>query len=699
MLHDDPRERDSVLRDLASDDDEVRRLAVERSAALAPREVVPQLVDCLGDVSWRVRKAAVERLSAWPDGDAVARALIAALGDGDNPGRRNAAVDALIHCGASVVRELEAAIVMDDVDVRKFAVDVLAGIGDPSAVPALIDRLEDDDTNVRAATADALGAIGGDGAIAALVAAATSDAQDSLVRFSALHGLASLGEGVPASELSGALEDPVLRPAALGVLGRLEGDAAGLEVLVKALESRARAPREAAMRSLLRGLSHLDGPAADALVRSVRDAGLESPELLVSAIERLSEADLPTRLVLLQFLGLLRPPEAAVPLLLAAGDEALQQVAIGALASMGEVAEQAIDDVWCDLGSDARRDACLFFGHAEGPRSADRLVSALDDPDPVVRSAAARSLGSRGVPDALAPLVGRLRLASPDELEGGEERSAVTHALIQLAGGETHPAGSDLAERAIGLLVQALEGAAEPVRVAVAQVIGCIGRSEDSEVVSLLLKDASEKVRRAAVSALVRIEPNASGEPLHLAIADESVDVRIAVAAALGESDGSEAFPDLCRLAEDADPRVRATAVRAVGLSLSSEATEDHRTQARRVLETACADEVPVALAAVEAMLATGDCPERMLALLRRTEPEVVREAVHCLGVHGDEDQLEAVIPLCAHPDWPVRAEAIQVLADRGATRALPAILRRLDLERDPFVRSVTLQALEKLEG
>ena len=79
--------------------------------------------------------------------------------------------------------------------------------------------------------------------------------------------------------------------------------------------------------------------------------------------------------------------------------------------------------------------------------------------------------------------------------------------------------------------------------------------------------------------------------------------------------------------------------------------------------------------------------------------PELVREAVRCLGAHGDEDQLDAVIPLCAHPDWPVRAEAIQVLADRGATRALPAILKRLDLERDAFVRSVTLQALEKLEA
>jgi HEAT repeat protein len=57
------------------------------------------------------------------------------------------------------------------------------------------------------------------------------------------------------------------------------------------------------------------------------------------------------------------------------------------------------------------------------------------------------------------------------------------------------------------------------------------------------------------------------------------------------------------------------------------------------------------------------------------------------------------VIPLAAHADWSVRAESIQVLADRGLKRSLPAILRRLDLEQDDFVRSVTLRALERLEG
>ena len=91
----DERDRQSVLDDLGSLDAEVRRLAVERAVALPVDEAVGVLVDRLGDPSWRVRKAAVERLVSMPDPAAWVARLVVALGDGENPGRRNAAVEAL----------------------------------------------------------------------------------------------------------------------------------------------------------------------------------------------------------------------------------------------------------------------------------------------------------------------------------------------------------------------------------------------------------------------------------------------------------------------------------------------------------------------------------------------------------------------------------------------------------------------------
>jgi HEAT repeat protein len=45
-----------------------------------------------------------------------------------------------------------------------------------------------------------------------------------------------------------------------------------------------------------------------------------------------------------------------------------------------------------------------------------------------------------------------------------------------------------------------------------------------------------------------------------------------------------------------------------------------------------------------------------------------------------------------------VRAEAVQILADRSVVAAVPAILRRLETEQDDFVRDAILRALRKLE-
>jgi HEAT repeat protein len=110
-------------------------------------------------------------------------------------------------------------------------------------------------------------------------------------------------------------------------------------------------------------------------------------------------------------------------------------------------------------------------------------------------------------------------------------------------------------------------------------------------------------------------------------------------------------------------------------------------------------DEATVALAVVEAARTVGaSAATHVVPLLRRREPEVVREAVGYLGVHADGGDLDAVIPLVAHPDWSVRAEAIQVLADRTAREAVPAILRSLEFEQDEYVRIVALRALDRLE-
>ncbi len=692
----DARERESIELGLSSSDEELRRLAVESLAGLPPEEALPRLVERLGDPSWRVRKAAVERFVHAPEAWVAARSLIAALADGENPGRRNSAVEALVRCGARVVPPLLEASASPDVDVRKLVVDALAGIGDERALPRLLVLLADPDANVRAAAADGLGATGGAAPVEALVRTAVRSDEDRLVRFSALRALGRLEPPLRARDLVGALEDPWLRPVAFAALGAADDDEAEHHFL-KGLAAGTRPVREAAMEALLRRLSRVDGVAADRLVERAREAVAASPGLVADAIERLRTADLATRLVLVQFLGLLRRSETVVPVLRAGCDEALAEVALASLEAVGNAAERAIDAAFAELDTPARRLACVLLGRTQGLCGGTRLVSALDDPQPEIRSAAAAALGRRGGAQVLPALVRRLEAAAAeDDPDLEEEVGAVVSALVALA----QPAGAldpTVADETVSLLGARLEGADESVRLAIATVLGRVGRPQDAQLVTFLLKDESDRVRRAAVEALARLEPGEAPEPVRLALADESPLVRVAAANALGASTSPRACDDLGRLAEDGDPWVRAAALRALGahavrMGGASEAV-------LLLLERATGDEGPVAMAAVAALATIGGPVAVRVSqgLLGRAEPELVQAALGCVGQHGDATALEWVLPLVSHDHWSVRAEAISTLAERGMGKAVPSILRRLEIEQDDFVRDAILRALSRL--
>ncbi len=691
----DERDRASVVRDLGSPDEDVRRLAVERAEVLPPDTALPLLIERLGDTSWRVRKAAVSRLVARPETGEVADLLVRALADGENPGRRNGAVEALVLCGARAVPALVAASGSTDSDVRKLVVDALAGIGDAFPAQALIDLLEDGDANVRAAAADALGAIGVQEAARPLLDLACRRDEDPLVRFSALRSLGALEAEVATADLEPAFEDAILRGPALDLLGR-EDRPDAVEAIFKGLVDSSRSVREAAMRAVLRLLAHVDGPRAEDLVARAREAAAGAPNLVADAIERLADADLPRGLVLVQFLGLLREEAAILPLLGAARDEALAEVVFATLQGFGEEAERVVDAVWDGLDSDVQRYACELFARSGGERSGARLVAALEDTDPELRMAAARASADRGVSEALPPLACQLAmLAAADDVEGEEELATVVDAMAVLAG-----SGPEARTKTVELLDRALEGAPESVRVALARVLCRIATSDDASRIDLLLKDASPEVRRLAAGAFALFEPEVAPEALRLALADEDASVRVAAAGALGGLPGEALIEDLRRLADDREPRVRAAGVRSLARRLARAESGEGQDVARAGLESALADDPLVALAALEAIDELGGAMARHASgVLERPEPELVREAVRCLGRHADPESLETVIPLVGHTDWSVRSEAIEVLAQRGVRRAMPAILRLLEGEDDEFVRGGILRALERLEG
>jgi len=301
--------------------------------------------------------------------------------------------------------------------------------------------------------------------------------------------------------------------------------------------------------------------------------------------------------------------------------------------------------------------------------------------------------------------VRRLQLVTEDsEPEAEEERAALIEALVQIA---TAPSGASAFEAgpnlAIDLLAASFETATESVRLAIARVLGEVGGRHHATLMALLVQDPSPAVRRAAVGALAHMPGEARSEALRLAFADESATVRMAAAAALGAGGDAGSLDALERLLCDEDACVRAAAVRAIAASQHRNAaggTASALPRVRELLVAALGDRGPVALAAVEAFeqIAPALAIDPVREVLGHGDPEVVQSAVRCIRRHGDEDDVAALIPLVSHRQWAVRAGAIEALAERRSSAAMPTMLRCLDGETDEFVRGSLLRALERLE-
>jgi HEAT repeat protein len=507
---------------------------------------------------------------------------------------------------------------------------------------------------------------------------------------------------VAASDVPDPLGTPMLRPAACALLGHSD-DPEAFERLLKGAVDGSERCREAAFEALLRWVARSDPAESARRIERIREAVASAPEILPDALERLSSAGLRTRLTLVQFLGLLRRPDTVIPILLAGDDEALAEVALATLEAFGSVAAEVLEAAWDSFQASSRRLACDLLGRAGGDAAQTRLITALLDPDPELRSAAARALGRRGCASALPALVRRLEAAVSEGEEEAEETEAVAEAIAAIASAED-ASESGVVEQAVELLSCRREGAEERFRLAAARIMGRIGRAEDAAAIGFLMSDPSAPVRRAALEALARVIPGQVPEPVRMALADEDPLVRIAAASALGSCEDPHFVEDLASLADDEDARVRAAAMRALGRGAAAVRKRDPESQAASkalsVLSEALADEGPVAMAALEALAALGGPEAAGLAtrMLGEDDPELVKAAVGCIRTHGNGEALQELFPLISHPHWLVRAEVIQTLADRGLERAVPAMLRWLDKEQDDFVRDAILRALKRLE-
>jgi HEAT repeat protein len=672
---------------LADPEPEVRRRAAQELRSLAAPESCELLVTALADADWRVRKEAAATAPSIEPRAAIVSAVARALGERENVGLRNAAVEALVLIGPDAVPGALDALDRLDADGRKLAVEVLAGAPTLAGMKALARAARDADLNVVIAAAEGLGRadLAGDdarelaiGTLGELVASPHAQ-----VRIAALDALCALEASVPWTSIEPLLADPLLRRSAIAAAAGSTAPRA-LLALAGAIADPDPSCARAAVAALGRSIEEAweDDALVDVAAKALRACPDAHARLRVFAR---GQGEVRGAAVLA--LGLVRDPDD-VPLIAdALAEDELADRAEAALHLFGEEAVAPL----LDAGRTAHpslRGATISMLPGLARTEAEPLAAvrdALGDPSAEVVASALKSLAIVG---EVADLAGVAGLVTSSD---AKIASAAHGALLAMA--RRHPAAARALVRDVS---PRGEDALRAVTVIEALAEGGVPRAPDVAFLDAALTHRAAGVRRAAIEALAAVGGEAAAEAVSVALADEEDVVALAAIRALGRLRRAEQLAMLA--ASTRDPIRLGTALRAL-----RDADPERAFAAARPLVRS--REASVAAAAIE-VIGRVDLAARVDALLGAADHpdhEVVKLALGEIAKLDDERAFAALASAVEHASVLVRRCAAELLGQTdlregqapGKASEADVVLRaRLHRERDLEVRQAIMQAL-----
>jgi HEAT repeat protein len=683
----------------AHPDEETRYRAVPLLDPTRPDERAALLAR-FDDPSWRVRAAAVERLTSLEDPSAALPDLFDRLVGGAGIGEREAAAAALGRVGHAAMPGLIARLEAADAELRQVAASVLGAIGDRRALPALTARLADVDPNVRTAAADALGRIGGTEAIAALLAALDSD--DESLRVTSLQALVSLRTAPPVVQLQRLAQDRASRRGAYRLIG-FSDDRAAARLLVGGLVDPSRSVRGAALASLgtLRARWTLGD--LEVVAKGLREAAAALPALPGFVEEALTSDEPFVPVGAATALGWIGGARQAGSLARLAEDDRYRPLVEETLELIPQTVQvqAALFDALPSLTPLALVTVLGALARAGNEGAFQLLVARVGDPEPQVRSEAIAALGRLGESRTVEPLVTALSDEDPT--------------VAVLAAGAVVRLGQREEGSRSAVLAECRKRAATAPVPSILRVMGALGGADDVRQVRALLERGDDRLRTAAAAAMSALGARGMLREQDLpalaeALRDPARQVRGAAARAFADlsrvraerREGSSRFilavgrPVLDALRDalhDPEPAVQASAAEALGGCGMSEYAA--------ALEEMVADPAapPVVLLAALRGLSTLGAPSAaaVARALRQPDSEVVKEAVAAAARLPGDAGTALLREAALSERWDVRHAVARAVAERGDPGMASFALQMASSDGDPLVARAFAAAAEAL--
>lgn len=538
-----------LLKALEDPDPDLRAVVIKLLSHLNDVSAVPSLITCLKDTSWpsldeaRICDLAANALETIGTDDALQAVDIWRQGGRPLKHQSNWG-DKIRDNRAYQIRsnqtsqQLLADLQSHDWKIRREAVGKLGEGGNPVALPYIVQAVHDQDSQVRWTAVKALQSFTGQDAISALLEALHDE--EAVVSDAAAEALAAIGK--PAFEKLVHLltdDNPTVRGAVVEILGKI-GDEEAIPLLVDALADRM--------------IPHLETRRiCDIAAESLENIGTEKALFALNQWRKeqgidygLPIGELETSLLYFDSLG-------------QANDRAALLAFLDSLHTSDWHAKRK-------AAQQLREFVKTLKGTSETHHAVEKLSSALDDEQSLVRWTAAEALASIGDNHAADALLSAL-----DDTSWTVRLEAV-RALSEIE-----------SPIAIPGLLKSLNDPSHLVREAAATALGKIGDVTVADALVKALRDPDSFVQRAAVQALGRVGDSLVVPELINLLADADYHVRWAIVETLGEIGDPSAIPALITCLNDmSSPEweekrlcdIAAAALKSIGTQPAQEALE-----------------------------------------------------------------------------------------------------------------------------
>lgn len=650
---------------LSSEDPDVRSAA--EAIATHALDSIDAVSSRLRDDDWRVRRRAVDALSATADEDLLRSVLATLKHEHRDFSALSGALKLLAVTDVDLTGPLSELLRDEDVDLRIQAALALGEQPYAAAVPPLMMALEDADANVRFHAIEALGRLRAAIAVDPLLSILESG--DFFLGFAAIDALAAIGDSRIAPRLTQVLGDPTFREPAADALARL-GDERAIAPLVRVLneEPDAAVVALSALFAISERVAQFGLDASAAVRESLSDAGRRH---VIAAAQDAPPNVRPAVARALGWIGDADATRALGPLLM---DPDARVEATAALVRIGEAAIDVLIERLQDEDNETRTAAIGALGAVGSRRATAALIPLLCDSR--IALAVCGALARIGDPDAFEPLL---------ELIGhrdGALRVAAVGALNSIG----HP-------RMPEVVVPLLGDASPFVRESAVRIAGYFGYPEAKPLVEAHCSDPDEIVRVAALEALPYFDEAAALPALENALANETPKCRVAAVHALARIDSEAVVPLLVRALTDRDAWVRYFAARALS-------DRDAAIGRDELLKAAESDpSPPVRVAALQALGSRG--PDLPLApLLRAAEgdnSDIASAALVALGGVAAAEATTVIRAATRHSDPVRRKAAVQALRLRGNPEAVADLEWIAAADSDAGVAASAVQMLSEV--